>query len=57
MQLKIEGQKRDPKIGKTYIILIYQRIREGVQFPLSPLVEIQTVLKPTKFNNLVGFFF
>ncbi len=25
--------------------------------PLSPPVEIQTVLKPTKFNNLVGFFF
>ena len=35
MRLKIEGQKRDPKIGKKYIILIYQRIREEVQFPLS----------------------
>ena len=29
----------------------------GVRIPLSPPVEIQTVLKPTKFNNLVGFFF
>lgn len=36
MQLRNEGQKRDPKIGKKYIILIYQSIREGVQFPLSP---------------------
>ncbi len=36
MQLKIEGQKRDPKIGKKYIILIYKSIREGVQIPLSP---------------------
>ena len=29
----------------------------GVRIPLSPPVEIQTVLKPTKFNDLVGFFF
>jgi hypothetical protein len=25
--------------------------------PLSPLAEKQKALKPTKFNNLVGFFF
>ena len=34
MLLKNEEQKRDPKIGKKYIILIYKRIREGVQIPL-----------------------
>ena len=41
------------KTGSTENIDSYKRVRE----PLSPPVEIQTVLKPTKFNDLVGFFF
>jgi len=36
LQVKIEEQKRDPKIGKKYIIFIYKGIKEGVQIPLSP---------------------
>jgi hypothetical protein len=58
--LRNEGQKRDPKIGKKYINLIYKRIREGVQIPLSPLkacfkrnIKLQ---KPFKHHCLEGFF-
>jgi hypothetical protein len=29
----------------------------GVRIPLSPRAEKQMVTKPTKFNDLVGFFF
>jgi hypothetical protein len=32
----IEEQKRDPRLGKKYINLIYKRIRRGIQIPLSP---------------------
>lgn len=53
MQVKIEEQKRDPKIGKKHIILIYQRIREGVQFPFSPRSSAQT----KTFQILKGFFY
>ena len=58
MQLKIEGQKRDPKIGKKYIILIYQSIKDGIQFPLSPRngenVKISfNEFRPKKFSNRV----
>lgn len=40
------------KTGSTENIDSYKRVR----IPLSPPAEKQTVLKPTKFNNLVGFF-
>ncbi len=59
MQVKIEEQKRDPKIGKKYIIFIYKGIKEGVQIPLSPLkacfkrnIKLQ---KPFKHQCLEGF--
>ena len=57
MQLRNEGQKRDPKIGKNYIILIYKGIREELQIPLSPPVEKQRQSKPRKSYDLRGFFF
>lgn len=57
MQFKIEEQKRDPRIGKKYIILIYQRIREEIQIPLSPPAGKQIELKPFKSYDLEGFSF
>lgn len=57
MQVKSEEQKRDPRIGKKYIILIYQLIREEVQIPLSPPVKSQTESKPFKMYVLRGFLF
>ncbi len=41
------------KTGSTENIDSYKRVRE----PLSPRAVKQMVTKPTKFNNLVGFFF
>lgn len=57
MQLRNERQKRDPKLGKKYIILIYKGIREEVQIPLSPPAEKQIELKPLKSYDFRGFFF
>ena len=56
MQVKIEEQKRDPRIGKKYIILIYKRIREEVQFPLSPLNSLSKVIKTSKILGISRFF-
>ncbi|MGX7666325.1 alpha/beta fold hydrolase [Flavobacterium pedocola] len=42
MRLRNEGQKRDPKIGKKYIILIYQGIQRAIQIPLSPQRKTET---------------
>lgn len=57
MRLRNEGQKRDPKIGKKYIILIYQGIQRAIQIPLSPPVKSQIESEPFKMYVLKGFLF
>jgi hypothetical protein len=55
LQLRNEELKRDPRLGKKYIILIYKSIIEGVQIPLFPNLKIKIELNPIKSLDFMGF--